>query len=177
MERPQDKETLKVSVISKYDEMMQLIDATDKDILGSDFTAALSGKCSTFEQGNNMRDILMHIYEWQQLQLAFVNNIRNGDPKDFIPEPYRKNYHEMDRDNWMRHQAIHIDEAICAVSKSHLVMLELMDSFSENELFGKKVFKNTYTTTMAAYFLSVTYTPYNQAVRRLKSHIRSMKKK
>ena len=39
----------------------------------------------------------------------------------------------------------------------------------------KGYYKNTYTTSMAAYFLSVT--PYGQAVKILKAHQKNLKKK
>lgn len=38
------------------------------------------------------------------------------------------------------------------------------------EIFSRGVYKCTYTTTMAAYFESVTTSPYSQAVKLLKTH-------
>ena len=61
--------------------------------------------------------------------------------------------------------------------ESHDRMMALMATFTEEELFGKKVFRVTYTTTMAAYFVSVTLSPYGQMQKRLKAHIREMKKR
>ena len=52
--------------------------------------------------------------------------------------------------------------------------LHLAESFSEEELFTKGYYKVTYTTSMAAYFLSVA--PYGQAVKILKTHQKSLKK-
>ena len=49
-------------------------------------------------------------------------------------------------------------------------------SFAANyTVFTKGYYKNTYTTSMAAYFLSVA--PYGQAVKILKTHQKSLKKK
>jgi hypothetical protein len=31
------------------------------------------------------------------LMREFVNNIREGHPRDYLPDEYRKNYHEMDK--------------------------------------------------------------------------------
>ena len=45
-----------------------------------------------------------------------------------------------------------------------------MEGFSEEELFTKGYYKNTYTTDMAAYFVSVISSPYGQALKLLKKH-------
>lgn len=158
--------------------MMDALKNADKSALKTNFLPKeTKAKCTTFEQGENMRDVLTHIYEWQLLQVAFVENIRKGEPKDFIPDPYRKNYKEMDEVNRLRHQSTSFDKAVSLLQETHPKMIALMESFTDEELFGKKVFKVTYTTTMAAYFVSVTLSPYSQALKRLKSHLRSLKKK
>jgi len=160
-----------------YKELSDLIRSAGKDVLEADFaTSRTNAMCTTFEQGNNLRDLLMHIYEWQQLQTMFVDNIRKGEPKDFIPDPYRKNYKEMDRVNWERHQSVTLDEAIALLASTHEEMIRLIGTFSNEELFNKKVFKVTYTTTMGAYFACVTTQSYAKAVKSLKSHLKNAKK-
>ena len=167
----QTKEDLLMAVTEGYTELTTLIDSSDETVLERDFAPSkANAKCTTFEQGNNMRDLLMHIYEWQRLQMLFVENIRKGEPKDFIPEPYRKNYKEMDRVNWERHQSVTLDEALALLAGTHAEIVKLIDTFSNEELFNKKVFKVTYTTTMGAYFACVTSQPYGKAIKSLKAH-------
>lgn len=178
MAQPTDKISLISMAQEGYDTLMQALTEADQQSLETPFLPQDSkGKCTTFQQGENMRDVLTHIYEWQRLQAAFVDNIRRGEPKDFIPDPYRKNYKEMDEVNRQKHQSTTLSQAIDMLQKSHPEMIQLIESFTDEELFGKKVFKVTYTTTMAAYFASVTTSPYSQALKRLKSHLRSLKKK
>ena len=61
------------------------------------------------------------------------------------------------------------------MQQSHEEMIRLTESFTEEELFTKGYYKVTYTTSMAAYFLSVA--PYGQALKILKTHQKSLKKK
>ena len=89
----------------------------------------------------------------------------------------RKNYHEMDKMLVEKHQSTSLEEAKNLLQQSHEEMLRLAETFSEEELFTKGFFKNTYTTSMAAYFVSVTTSPYGQAVKMLKTHQKSLKKK
>lgn len=178
MPTPQTKQELIQAIGESYAELMEVINQCDASVLEADFLPSASkAKCSTFSQGSNMRDLLVHAYEWQRLQVEFVANIRKGTPRDFIPEPYRKNYKEMDQVNWEKHQSTPFAKAKKLLEDSHKEVFELVDTFTDEELFGKKVFKVTYTTTMAAYFLSVTVSPYTQMTKKLKSHIRAMKKK
>ena len=61
-------------------------------------------------------------------------------------------------------------EAQRLLEQTHDEMIQLADSFSEEELFTKGYYKCTYTTDMAAYFTSVTTSPYKQALKMLKTH-------
>lgn len=177
MPQPQDKQTLMASAQVDFEALMAAIEAADAETLNTPFVVSdKPAKCATFQQGADVKDLLVHALEWQRLQSAFVDNIRKGTPKDFIPDPYRKDYKEMDRVNFEKHRSTTLDSAMAMLRESHAEMLRLMETFSEEELFGKKVFKVTYTTTMAAYFVSVTCSPYAQSLKKLKSHLRDMKK-
>ena len=82
-----------------------------------------------------------------------------------FPDEYRKCYHEMDKRIVEKHQNTSLEEAKALLQQSHEEMLRLAESFTEEELFTKGYYKVTYTTSMAAYFLSVT--PYGQVVKTL----------
>jgi hypothetical protein len=117
-----------------------------------------------------LRDLLVHLYEWQVLMRVFVQNIRMGQQKDYLPDEYRENYHEMDKMIVEKHQGTSLAEATRLLKGTHDEMLQLAERFTEEELFTKSYFKCTYTTDMAAYFVSVTSSPYGQAVKLLKMH-------
>ena len=123
-----------------------------------------------------LRDLLIHLHEWQVLMREFVQNIRDGHPRDYLHDEYRRNYHEMDKMLVEKHQDTPLDEAKRLLQLTQEEMLSLVDSFSEEELFTKGFYKNTYTTTMAAYFVSVTTSPYGQALKLLKTHQKNLKK-
>ena len=123
------------------------------------------------------RDLLIHIHEWQNLMSEFVANIRTGKQHDYLPDEYRKDYHAMDKMLVEKHQATSFAHSRAMLEQSHEKMLQLADSFTQEELFTKGYFKCTYTTDMAAYFASVTYSPYLQAVKILKKHTKSIDKR
>jgi hypothetical protein len=75
-----------------------------------------------------------------------------------------------------KHQGTSLEEAKSLLAQTHQEMLHLVDTFSEEELFSKGVYKCTYTTTMAAYFDSVTTSSYSQAAKLLKTHQKNSQK-
>ena len=123
-----------------------------------------------------LRDLLIHLHEWQVLMREFVQNIREGHPRDYLPDEYRRNYHEMDKMLVEKHQNTPLEEAKRLLQQTHEEMLRLADTFTDEELFTKGFYKNTYTTNMAAYFTSVTTSPYGQAVKLLKTHQKNCRK-
>ena len=134
-------------------------------------------KCGVrWQYDRSVRDLLIHLYEWQVLMREFVQNIRSGHQRDYLPDEYRKNYHEMDKMLVEKHQQTPLKEASRLLEGTHDEMLRLADSFTEEELFTKGFYKCTYTTTMAAYFASVTTSPCSQAVKLLKAHLKQFSK-
>ncbi|MGN0087422.1 MAG: ClbS/DfsB family four-helix bundle protein [Candidatus Limimorpha sp.] len=177
MPNPNTKQELIAAMDDGYSKLNEQIAKMSKDELDTPFTfAADPKKCGVRWQNDRcVRDLLIHLREWQLLMSTFVQNIREGHPKDYLPEEYRKCYHEMDKMIVEKCQNTPLEKAELLLQQSHEEMLRLAESFSEEELFTKGHYKVTYTTSMAAYFMSVT--PYGQAMKILKTHEKSMKKK
>ena len=177
MPNPATKPELLAAMIDGYAQLNEQIAKMSETEAAAPFTfAADPKKCGVRWQNDRcLRDLLIHLREWQQLMRTFVQNIRDGHPKDYLPDEYRKCYHEMDKMIVENCQNTPLEEAKNLLQQSHEEMLHLAESFTEEELFTKGYYKVTYTTSMAAYFLSVT--PYGQAVKILKTHQKSMKKK
>ena len=176
MSNPTNKQELVAAMADGYAKLNEQIAKMNEETISAPFDfVADPKKCGVRWQNDRcLRDLLIHLREWQLLMNAFVQNIREGHPKDYLPDEYRKCYHEMDKMLIEKHQSTTLEEAKALLQQSHAEMLRLAESFSEEELFTKGYYKNTYTTSMAAYFLSVT--PYVQAVKILKTHQKSLKK-
>jgi hypothetical protein len=46
------------------------------------------GKDAHWKRDKNLRDILVHLYEWHELLLNFVKNGMAGKNAPFLPKPY-----------------------------------------------------------------------------------------
>ena len=176
MAYPTTKQELLSAITDGYAQLNEQIAKMSEAELNAPFTLVSDPKkCGVRWQNDRcLRDLLVHLHEWQVLMRIFVQNIREGHPKDYLPDEYRKCYHEMDKMIVEKHQSTTLAEARKLLQQTHDEMFRLAESFSEEDLFTKGFFKNTYTTNMSAYFLSVV--PYGQAVKILKMHQKSCKK-
>ena len=178
MANPTTKQELLASMTDGYAKLCeQIAKMSDEEKTRPFDFAADPKKCGVrWQYDRCLRDLLIHLYEWQVLMREFVQNIREGHPRDYLPDEYRRNYHEMDRMLVEKHKDTPLEEAERLLAGTQEEMLSLTESFTDDELFIKGYYKNTYTTSMAAYFLSVTVSPYGQAVKLLKTHQKNCRK-
>ena len=119
--------------------------------------------------------MLIHLYEWQQLLLNWVQSNLNGNKKDFLPEPYNwKTYGEMNIELWRKHQHTKLSNAKELLEETHKAVLEMIQPFSDDELFTKQFFNWTGTTTLGSYCVSASASHYDWAIKKLKAHIKKI---
>ena len=175
MAKPTTKQELLAAMQDGYAKLKEQMAKMSQEEVSAPFDfAADPKKCGVrWQYDRCLRDLLIHLHEWQVLMRVFVQNILDGHQRDYLPDEYRKNYHEMDKMLVEKHQKTPLEEACHLLDGTHDEILRLAESFTEEELYGKGVFKCTYTTTVAAYFESVTTSPYSQAVKLLKKHLKN----
>ena len=103
--------------------------------------------------------------------LNWVYSNQNGDNKPFLPEPYNwKTYGDMNVEFWKKHQSTSLEDAKNMFQKSHNEVINLAETFSNEELFSKGVYKWVGGSTLGSYFVSVTASHYDWAMKKLKAH-------
>lgn len=136
-----------------------------------DFTEDEKKKEAHWKRDKNLRDVLIHLYEWHQLLLNWVDANENGEDKPFIPEPYNwKTYGDMNVEFWKKHQNTTLEEAVEMLEKSHGEVMKLAETFTDGELFTKGVYPWVGGSTLGSYFVSVTASHYDWAMKKLKAH-------
>ena len=173
MGRPTTKADLMAAATDYYEKLNILISGLTEKELSTifDFTGDEKKKEAHWKRDKNLRDILIHLYEWHQLLLHWVQSNQKGDGKPFIPEPYNwKTYGEMNVKFWKKHQDTSLDDAKSMFQESHAEVLKLAETFSNEELFSKGVYKWVGGSTLGSYFVSVTSSHYNWAMKKLKAH-------
>ena len=132
MPNPTNKQELVAAMADGYAKLNEQIAKMSEDAISAPFDfAADPKKCGVrWQYDRCLRDLLIHLYEWQVLMREFVNNIREGHPRDYLPDEYRKNYHEMDKMLVEKHQNTPLEEAKRMLQETHEEMLRLAESFT-----------------------------------------------
>jgi hypothetical protein len=166
MSRPKTKAELQDAAVAGFDKLMAMVAVVPPEI-SFDLTGA--GEEAHWARDKNVRDILIHLYEWHKLLLEWVDANRAGNAKPFLPEPYTwKTYGDMNVEFHKKHQATSHADALKMVQESHAQVYLKLDEFSDAELWTRGHFDWVGGSTLGQYFVSTTVAHYDWAMKKLK---------
>ncbi|MCL2753356.1 MAG: ClbS/DfsB family four-helix bundle protein [Defluviitaleaceae bacterium] len=178
MSRPTTKTDLIETANAQFDKLWKLIDSMTKEEqsatfnFGDDFLQ--KQEAAHWKRDKNLRDVLVHLHEWHQLLLNWVKFNQGGVSKPFIPEPYNfKTYGQMNIELWKKHQTIPLEQSKEMLKESHHKVMTLIEQCTNDELFAKKHFSWTGTSTLGSYCVSATSSHFDWAIKKIKKHIKS----
>ncbi len=177
MARATTKSDLMEAGSSGYKKLWDYIDSMSDESLGIefDFSDDVKKKEAHWNRDKNLRDILVHLYEWHQLLLNWITKNRLNEKVNFLPEPYNwKTYGAMNVLFWEKHQSTQLSDSKEMLECSHKEVMSLLDTFTNEELFAKKFFDWTGTTTLGSYCVSATSSHYEWATKKLKVHCKKL---
>ncbi len=176
MARATTKTDLITAAHEQFDALWTLIDSmtVDEQTARFNFEITASMKEAHWERDRNLRDVLVHLHEWHQLLLNWVDSNLKGQAIPFIPEPWNwKSYGQMNLAFWKKHQATSLAEAKRLLKESHSRVSKMIDRMSNDDLFSNGHFSWTGTGTLGSYCVSATSSHYDWAIKKLKKHHKS----
>ena len=179
MPRPATKNDLLAAATENFEKLNLLISNMTADELARpfDFSKDEKKKEAHWKRDRNLRDVLIHLYEWHQLLLNWVEANQRGEEKSFLPAPYNwRTYGEMNTAFWEKHQQTSLEEASSLLASSDRAVLDLAETLTNEELFSRGVYKWTGGTTLGSYFVSATSSHYDWAMKKLKAHQKNCKR-
>lgn len=167
MPRPKTKAELIELGESNFQKLLLLINS---------MTISEQEKPFAFEdRDKNIRDVLIHLYEWHNLLLNWIKSNQSGNQSPFLPQPYNwKTYPQMNIKIWEKHQNTYYKDSIKLLNQTHVEVIKLINTFSNEELFTKKHFSWTGTTSLGAYCISATSSHYDWAIKKIKNHKKTL---
>lgn len=170
MARPTIKEQLILLSEENFSKLFALINSMTKEEQQETF--------SFEDRDRNIRDVLVHLYEWHQLLLHWISSNQAGNKTNFLPAPYNwKTYPQMNIEFWKKHQNTPLEEAVTLLKNSHRAVMDLIQTFSNEELFTNKYFSWTGTTSLGSGCISSTSSHYDWAIKKIKKHKKQLYKK
>lgn len=173
MPRPKSKSELIKAAETNYSEWMELIDSmTEKELnTAFDFSADEKKKEAHWKRDKNLRDVMIHLHEWHNLLLKWLENNKSGIQKPFLMEGYNwRTYGDMNIVFWKKGQSTTLEDAMEKVNESHKKVMAEMESMTNEELFTKNVYDWVGGSTIGSYFIGVTSSHYDWAIKKIKAH-------
>ena len=178
MARPRNKEDLLRAAQENFEKLTDMVDSmTEKELATPfDFAEDEKKKEAHWKRDKNVRDVLIHLYEWHQLMIHFTDENMAGRETAFLPKPYTwKTYGAMNQFFYEKHQNTPLDDAKAMLAESHQEVMKRIEGFTNEELFLEKVFPAVGGTVLGSFFVSTTSSHYEWAMKKLKAHKKSCK--
>ncbi len=177
MPRPKTKAELQAAASENYEKLNKMIENMSTAELSTPFDFSDDEKKTEahWARDKNLRDVLVHLYEWQLLLLKWIPANLNGENIPFLPPPYNwKTYGDMNVEIWEKHQDTPLEKAKQMLDDTHDQVIKLIGDFDDGELFEKKHYSWTGSSNLGSYFISVTSSHYDWAMKKLKAHKRKV---
>jgi len=124
----------------------------------------------------NIRDLLAHLHHWHLMMLEWYEIGMNGEKPAMPAEGYTwKDLPALNIKINQQYTQCTLDETKEMVTKSYDDIQKLIDAHSDEELFEKKRYHWTGTTSLAAYLTSATSSHYDTVLKLLRKWRKRMK--
>lgn len=109
----------------------------------------------------NIRDVLGHLHHWHKMMAGWYEIGMTGEKPEMPAPGYTwKTVPALNREIHQMYTAVPLEELKVLLAKSHISMMVLIEQHMEEELFEKKRYHWTGSTSLAAYLISATSSHY-----------------
>jgi hypothetical protein len=112
----------------------------------------------------NIRDVLGHLHHWHKMMLEWYNIGMKGEKPDMPAPGYTwKDTPALNKWIWVQYSGSPLKKMKEMFNQSHQKVMDIIHKHSNEELFTKKKYKWTGTTSLGAYLISSTSSHYDWA--------------
>ncbi|GAB3001143.1 ClbS/DfsB family four-helix bundle protein [uncultured Cyclobacterium sp.] len=167
MPRPQSKDELIFLSQKNFDKLMDEVNAYP------DEKRTLTFPPPTLNR--NIKDVLAHLHRWHLMMLEWYRVGMKGQQPNIPAKGYTwKTLPELNRKIQEENKTLLLEEAIDLVRGSHKKIHIIMDQHTNEELFEKKRYKWTGSTSLGAYLISNTSSHYDWASKLIKKSLKNL---
>lgn len=161
MARPTTKKELEELSRANYTKLFGLINSYTEEVQEKEFTTPTLNR--------NIRDVLAHLHYWHLLMLGWYEVGMKGEKPEMPAKGYTwKTSKELNKKIWEETQKITLKEAKEQINTSYKKLQQLIQKHSDKELFEKKKYHWTGSTSLGAYLISATSSHYDWAYKLIK---------
>ncbi|QIQ21356.1 ClbS/DfsB family four-helix bundle protein [Zophobihabitans entericus] len=168
MPRPTTKDELLTLSTHNFELLFKLIDSVPAEKQMAEFPFE--------DRDRNIRDVLCHLYEWHLMMLGWYKTGMSGSKPVTPAEGYTwQTIPALNLVIWQKYQNTSLPDAIKLLNSSHQQVMKLIKKHSNDELFTKKYYPWTGTTSLGAYLISSTSSHYDWAIKKIKKYVKTLK--
>lgn len=161
MPRPKTKQELLDLSQTNYSSLLELIDSYPQAERTNEFVKGTMNR--------NMRDVLAHLHHWHLLFLNWYEiGMKNENP-DMPSKGYTwKETSSLNRKIFQEYQKNDLKKVRQLLDQSYKKVRSIINNHTEEELFEKKRYQWTGSTSLGAYLVSCTSSHYDWAIKLIK---------
>jgi len=161
MPRPTSKKELVALCQTNFDKLNNLIDSMSAEEQLKEFPKGTMNR--------NISDVLAHLYHWHLMMQDWYKVGMSGEKSEMPAKGYTwKTVPELNRCIWEKYKDASLKETRKLFNQSHQDTSKLIEKHTNEELFEKKRYKWTGTTSLGAYLISATSSHYDWAYKLIK---------
>ncbi len=161
MARPNNKEELLKQSKSNYLQLLDFIHSLSPKKLNTKFPEGYLNR--------NIRDVLAHLHEWHLMMISWYKVGMNGEKPDIPAKGYTwKTTPDLNREIWKKYRETKLEEVMDMLSSSFQDIQNLIEAHTDEDLFEKKRYKWTRSTSLGAYLVSASSSHYDWALKLIK---------
>lgn len=156
MPKPKTKAELLAAGRDNFDKLNALVDSFSEEERNAEFPEGTLNR--------NIRDVLAHLHHWHLLMSGWYREGMRGEKPDMPAEGF--SWSETPRMNLEireKYRSLELSEARRLLEESFLEVRGLIEQHSEEELFEKRRYSWTGSTSLGAYLISNTSSHYQWA--------------
>ncbi len=165
MPRPTTKDQLLNLSQKNYLKLQDFIDSIPKEIQLREFPEGTLNR--------NIRDVLAHLHHWHLMMIDWYTIGMRGTKPDIPAKGYTwKTLPDLNRKIWEMYKNVVLETVKIDLEKSFKDIQQVIERHTDDELFEKKRYHWTGTTSLGAYLISCTSSHYDWALKLIKKAIR-----
>lgn len=169
MPRPQNKIDLIQAGHDNFAKMFALINEFDEQEI-------LNRQIPFADRDKNIRDILVHLHHWHLMFLDWYKIGMQGEKPDMPAKGHTwRTLPALNQEIWQQYQQTDYQTAKTLLEDSFQDVQSIIQKHNNEELFSKKRYHWTGSTSLGAYLVSATSSHYDRAIKKLKKYKKHLK--
>ncbi|PIF04771.1 MAG: hypothetical protein CSA63_00425 [Propionibacterium sp.] len=170
MARPTSKQELQDAAETNYQKILDLLAQFTPEQQQAQFAFA--------DRDRTVRDVIWHLHVWHTFfEQWYRVGMAGGKPEMPAPGHTWTTLPMLNVEIWQQAQGIELAAALASFEQSHRRIGAIIERHSDEELFTKRYYPWTNTTSMGTYLISTTSSHYDWALKKLRRQHRAITKK